>query len=97
MATVTIHEAKTHLSRLIERARQGEEIVIAKGREPVVKLTPVAPKGLRRPGVWKGLVSSTEDAFAPLTDAELEEWGLEFLDGGGRGHECVVLLGGGWP
>lgn len=76
MATVTIHEAKTHLSRLIERARQGEEIVIAKGKEPVVRLTPVAPARRSMPGAWKGLVSSSEDAFAPLTDEELAEWGL---------------------
>ncbi|NLT69206.1 MAG: type II toxin-antitoxin system prevent-host-death family antitoxin [Verrucomicrobiaceae bacterium] len=40
--TVNIHEAKTHLSRLIERAEQGEEIVIAKAGTPKVRLTPVA-------------------------------------------------------
>ena len=41
MAIVTIHEAKTHLSKLIARALDGEEVVIAKGKEPKVKLVPV--------------------------------------------------------
>ena len=41
MATVGIHEAKTHFSKLIQRALAGEEIVIAKGKEPLVKLAPV--------------------------------------------------------
>ena len=45
MATVTIHQAKTQLSKLIARAEAGEEIVIARGKEPVVKLTPVADAG----------------------------------------------------
>ena len=48
MATVTIHQAKTQLSKLIARAEAGEEIVIARGKEPVVKLTPVAEKSARR-------------------------------------------------
>jgi prevent-host-death family protein len=42
MATITIHKAKTNLSKLIERALAGEEIVIARGKQPVVKLVPVA-------------------------------------------------------
>ena len=74
MATVTIHEAKTQLSRLIERARQGEEIVIAKGKEPVARLAPLHLP--RRPGAWKGLVRASEVAFAPMTEDELAEWGL---------------------
>ena len=46
--TVTIHEAKTHLSRLIKKALEGEEIVIAKGKRVMVKLTPVVGKGVER-------------------------------------------------
>jgi prevent-host-death family protein len=42
MAIVTVHQAKTQLSKLIARAEAGEEIVIARGREPAVKLTPIA-------------------------------------------------------
>jgi prevent-host-death family protein len=41
METITIHEAKTQLSRLIKKACRGEEIVIARGKEPVVKLVPI--------------------------------------------------------
>ena len=48
MHQVTIHEAKTHLSRLIKEALQGEEIVIAKGKDPLVKLTPVKKPSQRR-------------------------------------------------
>ena len=54
MATFTIHEAKTNLSKLIARAEAGEEIVIARGKDPVVKLIPLAPmKRKRAPGRLK--------------------------------------------
>jgi prevent-host-death family protein len=43
MTTVSVHEAKTHLSRLIERVLAGEEIVVARNKEPVIKLVPAAP------------------------------------------------------
>lgn len=55
MATVTIAEAQAHLSTLIARAEAGEEIVIARGDEPAVRLTPVAARtGRREPGLLKG-------------------------------------------
>ena len=51
MTTITTHKAKTNLSRLIEKACQGEEIVIARGSQPVVRLVPIADaKGNRKPG-----------------------------------------------
>ena len=64
MPTVTIHQAKTHLSKLIARAEAGEEIVIARGKEPVVRLTPVA-KGKPRPkaGIWKGKLNIPDSFF----------------------------------
>jgi antitoxin (DNA-binding transcriptional repressor) of toxin-antitoxin stability system len=79
METITIHKAKTQLSRLIEKACRGEEIIIARGKQPVVKLValPQAPKGKRIPGVWKGKISYTPDAFDPLTDQELNDLGFE--------------------
>jgi prevent-host-death family protein len=78
METITIHKAKTELSRLIERACRGEEIVIARGKKPVVKLVPLAPTAQKRvPGLWKGLVTYTPDAFDPLTDQELKDLGFE--------------------
>jgi len=54
---ISIHVAKTHLSRLIAPAEAGEEIVIARGRKPVAKLVPIAPKAKRVFGVLKGKVS----------------------------------------
>jgi prevent-host-death family protein len=52
--TVNIHEAKTHLSRLVERAAAGEEIVIGKAGKPMAKLIPFkALRPKRRPGAWK--------------------------------------------
>jgi prevent-host-death family protein len=78
MATVTIHEAKTNLSKLIARAQKGEEIVIAKGKEPVVRLTPVHQKTGKRglAGLKKGKWPAAPDEFffAPLPEEELELW-----------------------
>jgi prevent-host-death family protein len=54
---VNIHEAKTHLSRLVERASQGEEIVIGKAGKPVAKLVPYREaRAPRKPGGWEGRV-----------------------------------------
>jgi prevent-host-death family protein len=69
---VNIHEAKTQLSKLIEAALRGEEVVIARANKPVVRLEPVAeqqPK--RRIGGLKGVVKYMADDFdAPLEDFE---------------------------
>jgi prevent-host-death family protein len=65
--TVNVHEAKTHLSRLLERAHAGEEIVIAKNGEPYARLVPLEGKQPARcPGTLKGRVSLTEAFFEPL-------------------------------
>lgn len=79
MATVTVHEAKTHLSRLIAQALEGEEVVIARGKVPAVKLVPVeAPAKFRRkPGALKGLIGFDESFFDPLPDDELALWNGE--------------------
>ncbi|HTW56645.1 MAG TPA: type II toxin-antitoxin system prevent-host-death family antitoxin [Terriglobales bacterium] len=75
---VTIHKAKTNLSRLIEKACQGEEIIISRGSKPVVRLVAIEEKrGDRKPGAWNGKISWSEDAFAPLTDQELKDLGFE--------------------
>jgi prevent-host-death family protein len=66
---VTIHEAKTHLSRLIQQALDGEEIVIAKRNKPVVKLHPIkSGKALRRMGWMKGKIWMAPDFEEPLKD-----------------------------
>jgi antitoxin (DNA-binding transcriptional repressor) of toxin-antitoxin stability system len=75
---VTIDEAKKSLSRLIELACQGEDIVIARGKKPVVRLVALQDEqGNRKPGAWKGKVFCSPDAFAPLTDQELKDLGFE--------------------
>jgi prevent-host-death family protein len=57
MATYNIHEAKTHLSKLVERVAAGEEIVIGKAGKPVAKLVPYTQnKEPRKPGAWRGKV-----------------------------------------
>ena len=64
MQTVNIHEAKTHLSRLIERAAQEESFIIAKAGKPMVKVTPVsAPTGgqVRRLGFMVGQIQTPDD------------------------------------
>ena len=76
MATVTIHQAKTQLSKLIARAEAGEEIVIARGKEPVVRLAPVEAKHRKRkPGYLKHLPPIPDSFFFdPLPDDELALW-----------------------
>jgi prevent-host-death family protein len=62
MKTVNIQSAKTHLSRLVEEAVAGEEIILAKAGKPLVRLTPVRPGvAQRRPGAWKGRVKMARD------------------------------------
>ena len=69
MRTVNIHEAKTHLSRLVEDASKGEEIVIAKAGKPLARLVPVRPvRKLRKLGWLKGKLEIPEDFDAPLPD-----------------------------
>ena len=54
---VNIHEAKTHLSRLVERAEAGEEILIARAGRPVARLVPLGTRtAVRQPGLWRGQV-----------------------------------------
>jgi prevent-host-death family protein len=75
MKTVTIHEAKTNLSRLIRKAEEGEEIIIARGSEPVARLTPLAgPTGRRQPGSLKGKFKVGRKFFEPLPESELRAW-----------------------
>jgi len=72
MAHVNVHEAKTQLSRLLERAHAGEEIIIARNGEPYARLVPLEKPGARLPGLLKGRVESA--FFEPLPDDELTPW-----------------------
>jgi prevent-host-death family protein len=77
METITIHKAKADLSRLIARACRGEEIVITRGKKPVVRLVALRDEhGNRKPGALKGKLFCPPDAFAPLTDRELDDLGF---------------------
>lgn len=72
----TIHAAKTQLSRLVARARRGEDIVIARGSQPVARLVPLdqaAPT--RRFGAMKGRARVTRAFFEPLPESERSKWG----------------------
>jgi len=69
-----MHEAKTELSRLVERALAGEEVVIARAGVPVVRLVPVVARGKRKLGQWAGRVTMADDFDAPLSDEELDAW-----------------------
>lgn len=76
MQIVNVHAAKTHLSRLIERACAGEEVVIARNNEPVVRLVPVDhDKPRRMRGSLEGQVIVHDSFFDPLPPEELEAWG----------------------
>ncbi|RKS80243.1 prevent-host-death family protein [Motilibacter peucedani] len=59
--TVNVHEAKTHLSRLLEAVEQGEDVVIARAGKPVARLVPARVRGARQPGSWKGRVVIADD------------------------------------
>lgn len=74
MTTVTVHEAKTNLSRLIAAALAGEEVVIARGKVPAVKLVPIEPKPKRVPGLWKGKINIGPEFFEPMSEEELALW-----------------------
>lgn len=74
MQKVTIHAAKTQLSRLIEAALSGEDVVIAKGDKPVVRLVPI-PQGRFKFGVLEpGALGKGPDFFSPMDEDELAAW-----------------------
>jgi prevent-host-death family protein len=69
MTTVNIHEAKTHLSRLVEQAAAGEEIIIAKSGKPIAKLVSLGSTPSRRTlGIFKGELKVPVDLDVPLAD-----------------------------
>ena len=70
---VTIHAAKTNLSKLIELAKAGEEIVIAKGKTPVAKIVPISQAGFTI-GLLKDKVGTSPDFFEPMDESELDLW-----------------------
>ena len=74
MTIVNVHEAKTHLSRLLERVEQGEEIVIARNNQPIARLVAhIAPE--RRPGSLRGRMRIADDFNDPLPDEVADAFG----------------------
>jgi prevent-host-death family protein len=77
MPTVTIHQAKTQLSKLIAKVEAGEEVVIMRGKNPVAKLTSIGPQKLKRQfGMLKDKIPHIPDEFFfdPLPEEELRLW-----------------------
>jgi prevent-host-death family protein len=75
MSVFTVHDAKTNLSKLIERAEAGEEVIIARGDKPVVRLVPLFLPKPRRPGQSGRIAIPSDDFFfAPLPEEELKRW-----------------------
>lgn len=75
MTIVSVHEAKTHLSRLIEQVLAGEEVVISRNKEPVVRLVREGPPR-KKPllGAFKGKIIFDESFFDPLPEEDLNAW-----------------------
>ena len=79
MKTATVHEAKTHLSKLLAEVEKGEEVVICRSSVPVARLSALRPTAKPRPRI--GVITSapircSDDCFEPLSDGELKDWGL---------------------
>jgi prevent-host-death family protein len=75
MEIVTIHTAKTTLSQLLARVEAGEEIVLARGKEPIAKLVPFKPTSAkRRFGALRGVVTVGSEFFDPLPVQEMQAW-----------------------
>lgn len=79
----TVHQAKTQFSRLLKEVEAGKEVIVTRGKKPVAKLVPMAEtvpasrKSLA--GSYASRVTCSDDAFDPLTDEELVQWGLGYM------------------
>lgn len=74
----TVHQAKTNLSRLLQEASEGKEVIIARGKKPVARVVAIGAASKKRiPGKFRGEIFCTPDAFDPLTDQALEDLGFE--------------------
>ena len=93
MSTVTIHAAKTHLSRLIARAAAGEEIVILRRKTPVARLVAISsPRSKRRFGAYKGEFEAPDTFFDPLPAEDLAAFEGEGYDVNPLGHARAAVV-----
>ena len=74
MVTVNVHEAKTHLSRLLAQVEAGEDVVIARNGKPVAKLVQIRQRGKPVFGSMKGMIELDDSFFDPLPEEELAAW-----------------------
>jgi prevent-host-death family protein len=77
----TVHQAKTHFSRLLKEAETGQEVIVMRGSTPVARLVPIEPPVLPRrvPGGFEGLAQVDDSVFDSLTDEQLVEYGFGFM------------------
>jgi len=79
MKQTTVHQAKTHFSRILAQVETGDEIVVCRDDKPIAKFVPNRGTGRTRPktgNITSKPVKYSKDCFAPQTDDELKEWGL---------------------
>jgi prevent-host-death family protein len=74
MPVVNVHQAKTHLSRLLVQVESGEEVVIARNGKPVARIVRVEKQGKRQFGSMKGRIKLDDSFFDPLPEEELAAW-----------------------
>lgn len=79
--TYTVHQAKTHFSRLLKEAEAGKEVVVTRGKKPVAKIVAVesTPSRTALAGAYPKAIHWDDDAFDPMTDEELIQSGLGYL------------------
>jgi prevent-host-death family protein len=80
----TVHQAKTHFSRLLKEAEAGKEVVVMRGKKPVAKIVAIEPPAedalpFRLIGAYRGKIHFDDSAFDPLTDEQLVEYGFDAL------------------
>jgi prevent-host-death family protein len=77
----TVHQAKTHFSRLLKEAEAGKEVILMRGSTPVAKLVsitePAAEPKFSRIGGFEGLIQHDDGVFDPLTDEQMIEYGFD--------------------
>src|ERR1700723_2629833 len=75
----TVHQAKTHFSRLLKEAEAGKEVIVLRGNKPVAKIVPIEPAASTRRilGGFEHLALPYSSVFDPLTDEQMAEYGFD--------------------
>lgn len=74
----TVHQAKTNLSKLLEEAESGKEVIIARGKKPVARLVAIGLAQRKRvPGKYKHIIKIHPSFYEPRSGKELKDWGIE--------------------